>query len=189
MHLYYKMDFLNNYLTVIQKDLLLKFYYKIPIKRLPGINKVILSFNFKTSSFSLKTLMLMVIALEILTNKKSTFIISKEFNLVLKIKKGQPIGCKIILKKKHAVFFLKTLVSNDNNSLLYNSKINQKNGTSYINSLAFSNLNLFKFNQKLLEDNYHIFRILPKLNILLISRDSVHPYELLFLLHSYKFKI
>ena len=183
------MDFLNNYLTVIKKDLLLKFYYKTPIKGLPGINKVILSFNFKTSSFSFKTLMLMLIALEIITNKKSTFIISKEFNLILKIKKGQPIGCKIVLKKNHALFFLKTLMSNDNNSLLYNINVNQKNLTSYTNSLAFSNLNLFKFNQKILEDNYHIFRILPKLNILLISRDSAYPYEFLFLLRSYKFKI
>lgn len=183
------MYFLRKYSIITKKDFLLKFYYDIPPKKFPAINRVILSFNFINSNFCYKTLILMLTVLEVITNKKAKFIVSKKYSLLLKVKKGQPIGCKIVLKKNRILFFLKTLLLNDNDSLLYNGNLNYKKLLKQNNSIvAFSNLNLFKFNQKILEDNYHLFRTLPKLNVLVIS-NLINIRKFLFLLKSYKFTI
>ena len=91
------MHFLDYFYTKTLKfDLINKFYYK-ELKNLPKLKKIVLNFNCRTTN--LKTLATHLLALELITNQKSNLTISKRPNLLLKIRKGNPVGCKVILKK------------------------------------------------------------------------------------------
>lgn len=85
------------YKTVIKYDLINKFNYK-NIKELPKLKKIIL--DFKTKNFKTKTFAATLLALELISLKKCNFTTSKKPNILLKIQKGQPVGGKVILKKK-----------------------------------------------------------------------------------------
>ena len=88
-------------------DLINKFYYK-NLKELPKLKKIVLNFSCKTTE--LKPLATNLLALQLITNQKGVLTTSKRPNLLLKIKKGNPIGCKITLKKTSVLnFFNKTL--------------------------------------------------------------------------------
>ncbi len=87
------MSFLSNFqLKVLKHDLLNKFNYK-NINDLPKMKKIILNFSCRTSN--IKRLATAALALELITNKKGVLTRSKKSNILLKIRKGNPIGCKI----------------------------------------------------------------------------------------------
>ena len=85
------------YNKFIKYDLILKFNYK-NIKKIPKIKSIILNFGCKTSD--LKKLSLSFLILQLITKKQCKLNFSKKSNIFLKIRKGQPVGCQIILKKK-----------------------------------------------------------------------------------------
>ena len=89
--------FKNYYNNVIKYDLINKFYYTNH-KQIPQIINIILNFNCK--NLNVKNLVSSLVALELITMKKGIVLTSKKSNIVLKIRKGNPIGCKITLKKK-----------------------------------------------------------------------------------------
>jgi len=92
------MHFLKKYFdTIIRYDLINKFTYSNS-RLLPRFSKVILSLSRKSSN--LKDLIAMTLFFEILSNNKistSNIISYKKSNVFVKIKKGYPIGCKVIL--------------------------------------------------------------------------------------------
>lgn len=97
------MKFLKNYNeNIVKYDLINKFEYTT-INNLPKIKKIILSFNFK--KFDFKLLISALIALEIISLQKCSLLKAKKFNISLKIRKGNPIGCKVILRKNNMRFF------------------------------------------------------------------------------------
>jgi large subunit ribosomal protein L5 len=88
-----------------------KFKYT-SLKNLPKIKKVTLT--FKTKVPNLKIISTSFLALEFIAKKqtKGSFIVAKQQNLVLKIKKGNPIGCKIFLSKTIMFKFIEQLIFN-----------------------------------------------------------------------------
>jgi large subunit ribosomal protein L5 len=95
-------SFENYYINIIKYDLVNKFYYKNH-KKIPKLNKIILNFNCKNINF--KLLISSIIALELITTQKSIITSSKKSNITLKIRKGNPIGCKVTLRKEKMYFF------------------------------------------------------------------------------------
>ena len=74
-----------------------KFNYK-SIQNILKLKKVTLL--VKTTSSNLKIISSYFLIIELLTHKKPKFIKSNFKNLIIKLKIGSPIGCKIILTKK-----------------------------------------------------------------------------------------
>lgn len=92
------MFFFNKYLQhIIKYDSINALSFKEP-KQLPKLQTIVLNFGYQKSNF--KRLISGLLALEFLTSKKSRITRSKHLNVVLKIKQGAPVGCKITLKKK-----------------------------------------------------------------------------------------
>jgi large subunit ribosomal protein L5 len=166
------MNFIENYYkNIIKYDLLNRFQYK-NLKKLPRLKKIILSFSCKNSNTS--QIMPSLLALELITSQKALLTLSKNSNISLKIRKGNPVGCKVILKKKVMYNFLKNLILN----ILPNLVKFKKNSLTLENSLVFSEL----------EQQYYLFKDIPKLNISIVC-NSVNFIEFFFLLNSFKLPI
>ena len=128
-----------------------------------------MSFSCKNSNTN--QIMPSLLALELIASQKSLLTLSKNSNISLKIRKGNPVGCKVVLKKKVMYNFLKNLILN----ILPNQVKFKKNSLILKNSLVFSEL----------EQQYYLFKDIPKLNISLVC-NSINSFELFFLLNSLK---
>ena len=87
---------------IIKHDLINVFAYP-NLNELPELKKIILNFGYQKSN--LKHIISGLLALEFLSSWKGGITKSKHLNLFLKIKKGNPVGCKIVLKKNIMFFF------------------------------------------------------------------------------------
>ena len=157
----------------LKYDLINKFNY-IAVQKLPKFEKINLSFNLKKSDFNL--LVSSLVALELVTNQKGCLVRSKSFNERLKIIKGYPVGSKVNLRKEKIFFFFLKIIKNM--SVL-------KVGVNMNKNVSFQIKNLMLLKE--LEINYHFFRRLPPLNIV-INTTSSSKEELIFMLKFYKFK-
>lgn len=88
---------------VIKYDLINTFVYQNLIQ-IPRLEKIILNFGYPKPK--LKNLISGLLALEFLSSQKGKITKSRHLNVFLKIKKGNPVGCKLVLKKKHHESFL-----------------------------------------------------------------------------------
>lgn len=173
------LEYYNN--TILKLELMNKFRYN-KIEKIPKLKKIILNFGCKNSDF--KQLTKNLIALELITGKKSYFTCSKKFNISLRIKKGNPVGCKVILRKNQMHLFLIKILFEIFPKLknLHHIKLKSKtiNGISYVitNVLVFSEY----------EKNYHLFNNLPKLQITFVA-NSQSQLELKYILNSLKIPI
>ena len=103
------MFFFEIYLyKIIKYDLINTFFYQ-NLLEIPKLQKIILNFGYHKSNF--KYLVSGLLALEFITFKKGKITKSKHLNVFLKIKKGNPVGCKIILKKSLMHFFYLKLIT------------------------------------------------------------------------------
>lgn len=94
---------------IIKYDLVNTFIYR-NLMQMPKLEKIILNFGYPKSK--LKNLISGLLALEFLSSKKGEITKSKHLNIFLKIKKGNPVGCKIVLKKSIMnLFYLKLMTS------------------------------------------------------------------------------
>lgn len=172
------MFFFNKYLQhIIKYDSINAFSFKEP-KQLPKLQTIVLNFGYQKSNF--KRLISGLLALEFLTSKKSRITRSKHLNVVLKIKQGAPVGCKITLKKKimHK-FYLKLITS-----IFTKLKDPQKNRSPQnCKSVSITIENPLIFME--LENHYEIFKDMPKLDITFIT-NTKSKNELFFLLKSIK---
>jgi len=178
------MSFLNSYYQKItQYDLINKFCYK-DVNQFPKLEKIILNFGYKKSSF--KHLISGLLALESISSKKSQFTKSKYSNLFLKIKKGNPVGCKVVLKKNVMfVFYLKLLIHIFPKFKQSQTHYLKKNLKS-IKSISLTLKTPLLFPE--LENQYQFFKDLPSLNLTLLT-NSKSFNEFIFLLKSIKFFI
>lgn len=152
------------------------------IIQIPKLQKIILNFGYQKSN--IKYLLPSLLALEFIAFKKGKITKSKRLNIFLKIKKGNPVGCKITLKKSAMHFFylkLKTFVLSDiKQSQILKSQQNLK----LIKSVSFQLKNPLLFVE--LENQFQIFKDIPRLDITLVT-NSKSRKELFFLLKSIKF--
>jgi large subunit ribosomal protein L5 len=168
------------YKTVIQQDLINKFNYN-NIKELPQLKKIIL--NFKIKNFKTKTFAATLFAIELISTKKSTITTSKKPNIFLKIQKGQPVGGKVMLKKKMMYHFLALLIleifPKTNNCIKFKPS-NKNNFSIKLNNdnLTFSNL----------KEHYNLSDLIPYITII-ITTNSKTQTELFFLLRSFQFNL
>ena len=175
------MHFIENFhIKTLKHDLVNKFVYK-STKKLPSIKKIILNFGCKNND--IKYIATSLLALELISTQKSNMTLTKHSNILLKIRKGNPTGCKVTLKKKRMLnFFSKFLTEifpklKNFDGFNLNKKI-QKNAFSY--ELQDT------FNFKELEEHYYLFNILPPCNITIVTNTKTRE-ELVFILNSFKF--
>ena len=172
------MHFLNYFCTKTLKfDLINKFYYT-NLKKLPNLKQIVLNFSCKTTE--LKTLATHLIALELITNQKGIATVSKRPNLLLKIRKGNPTGCKVTLRKTS----MRNFLSKSFNETF--PKIKNFNGiivhqTVEKNAFSFSVKNTLAFSE--LAEHYYLFNNLSNLNLSFVTQTETKK-EMLFFLKS-----
>ena len=175
------MHFLEYYYqNIIQYDLLNKFRYK-NIKKLPKLQKIVLNFGCKNSD--IKNLSTALLSLELITNKRGNLIVSKNSNILLKIKKGNPVGCKVILKKTFMYNFFAKILINIFPRIKNFTEFNTQKNKLKNNAFSYKLTNALTFLE--LEQNYYLFNNLPNLNIT-VTTNTKTKKELVFLLHSFK---
>ena len=93
---------------VIKFDLVNTFTYQ-NLTQIPKLERIVLNFGYPKSK--LKNLISGLLALEFLSSKKGKMTKSRHLNLFLKVKKGNPVGCTIVLKKNLMHFFYLKLMT------------------------------------------------------------------------------
>jgi len=178
------MYFLKNYYqSIIQHDLINKFHYK-NLQNLPRLQKIVLNFGYKNSN--LKNLASALLFLELITTKRGSVTTASSPHILLKIKKGSPVGCKVILKKILMYsFFTRLLIEIFPHVKEFKNFSFQKT-TQQSNTFAYQLKNTFIFLE--LERNYNLFNNLSNLDITIITNTKTQK-ELLFLLNSCKLPI
>lgn len=179
-----KMYFFEHYFqTIVKYDLINKFKYK-NIKKLPKLRKIVLNFSCKNSDT--KQLALAMTALELITLQKGILTVTKKSNVILKLKKGEPIGCKVVLRKTNMYNFLfkilNEILPKINKFKKFNIKQN-RNNNSKINTFSFKLKNTLNFLE--LEKNYYIYQNLPFLNVTFVT-NRISFCEFIFLFQSFK---
>lgn len=170
--------FKNYYKKIIQRDFINKFSY-IYVNQIPQLKKIILNLGCKNSN--IKIIASALFSLELIATKPGFIVKSKRSNILLKIRKGTPIGCAVVLEKKQMYEFVFRLLSEVFPSLKsvsgFNSISNDKT------NFSFTLKDLVNFKE--LEKQFYLFIKLPPLNITLITNAKSRK-ELLYLLHSFK---
>lgn len=172
------MHFLNYfYKKTLKFDLINKFCYA-DLKKLPKLKQIILNFSCKTPE--LKTIATHLLALQLITKQKGTITISKRPNLLLKLRKGNPAGCKVTLRK---VSMLNFLYKNVNENFAKTKNFNGVKVNTQIekNTLSFSVKNTLNFSE--LAEHYYLFNRLSNLNLSFVTSAKTKE-EMLFLLKS-----
>jgi large subunit ribosomal protein L5 len=163
----------------LKYNLINKFFYK-NITELPFLKKVIVNFNCKTSE--IKLLSSSILALEIITLQKGSLTKSKKSNIFLKLRKGQPIGCKLELSKNNRFNFLSKLVFEILPKFKKFSHFKYKTVNNK-NTFTFKTQDILNFPE--LETNYNIFNKLKNLNITFVGNTKTSK-EMMWLLKSFK---
>lgn len=169
----------NYYEKTVKYDLINKFFYK-KIKEIPKLKKI--NLNFGCSNFDIKSLASTMLALEIITYKQGKLTKLMKSDVLLKIRKGYPVGCSLTLNKNNSYNFFLKLINEvfpklkEFKGLLINK--NQK-----VTSFSFTIKELVTFNK--LETHFYLFSNLPKLNITIITNTKTHK-ELIYLLKTLK---
>lgn len=173
------MHFFNYYTQhIVKYDLITKFRYKKLIN-IPKIKFISLRIQFKNCD--LKSLVTGLIGLELITSQKGTLIKSKVSNISVKIRKGQPIGCKLTVRQDKMLCFLTKLI---NYSVLQSRTSILKNNIQH-NVLSINISNILAFS--ILEKNYQFFKNLKNLDINIVTTPCSYT-EFLFFIKSYKLK-
>lgn len=158
-------------------DLINKFHYK-KTKNISKLKKIILNFNCKNTK--LKNLSSSLLALELITNKSGHLTKTKQSNILLKIRKGNPVGCKVVLENKQIFNFLDRFISEILPKIKNIDKLKIDN-TINRTSFCFEINDILNFKE--LENNYYIFNELNKLDLTIVFESSL---ELNFNLTSFK---
>lgn len=175
------MTFLEKYYQqVIRIDLTNKYLYT-DFKMIPNIEKIILNFGCNTSEFF--NISSAFLFLELISQKKSVLTTAKKGNVIFKIRKGNIVGCIVILTKKKMYSFLSKLLMyifpnlKDFEGIQMSQKQLLKGSFSFI----LKDFSCFKE----LEKQFYLFPKLPPLNITLLSKAKTKK-ELLYVLYSFK---
>jgi large subunit ribosomal protein L5 len=169
----------NYYKKVIKYDLINKFFYNT-LNDIPELKKIILHFGCK--SFEIKNIAAALLSLELITTKLGNITQSKRANILLKIRKGYPVGCIVILTNTIMYQFLFKLLTEvfpnlkEFKGITVSKRLGQKN-------FSFTLTDLISFKE--LEKQFYLFTNLPPLNITLVTNTKTRK-ELLYLLKSFK---
>lgn len=178
------MFFFKSYIhTIVNYDLINTFFYQ-NLKQIPTLEKIILNFGYQKANF--KHLISGLLALEFISFKKSKLTKSKHLNVFLKIKKGNPVGCKVVLKKNSMYLFYLKLITSIFPKIKEFRTVQHQRRVDSIKSVSIRLRNPLLFVE--LENQYQFFKDIPNLDITLLT-NSKSQNELFFLLKSIKFFI
>ena len=168
-----------HYTKIVRYDLINKFQYN-NINELPQIKKIIINFGCK--DFKIKNFAAILLALKLITTQSGVVTRTKTPNIFIKIQKGQPTGCKVILKKTVMYNFLSKLLIEifPNFKNLLKFKINKKTSKNFSFVLPKK---LLLFNE--LKEHYNLYNMLSDLDITIITNVKTYK-ELFFLLKSFQ---
>ena len=94
------------YNTIISKeDLLTRYQYKNAYE-MPKLDKIIVSLSLKQSRFDRRQLPKLLLASTLITNQKAKTILTKKGDASLGIRKNDPVGTKVTLRRNQALNFL-----------------------------------------------------------------------------------
>lgn len=167
------------YKKTIRYELINKFNYK-NLEELPELKKIILNFGCKSAD--IKQLSAGLLAFELILNQKGKITETKHSNIVFKIRRGNPTGCKITLSKFQSFHFFNKLI-NEIFPKLKNFFGLTLSTHSKSSVLSFVINETFCFYE--LEKHYYLFNTLPKLNITIITKSTTKQ-EMDFLLSALK---
>jgi large subunit ribosomal protein L5 len=169
----------NYYRKVVRRDLINKFSYT-HLDEIPQLKKIILNFGCKNSD--IRGIAAALLSLELITVRPGSLVKSKRSNVLLKIRKGNPVGCVVVLKKTKMYYFLFKLLS----EVFPNLKSFTGVGVSKrLEKASFSFTLKDLINFKELEKQFYLFINLPPLNITLVTNTKTKE-ELVYLLRSLK---
>lgn len=173
---------------IIKYDLINKFLYS-NTKKLPNIKKIILHFGCGNTKF--KSLSSSLLALELITTKKSWLTTSKKSNVLVKIRKGNPVGCKVLLSNKLSYIFLTWFLNEiwpwilrlytKHQLKILNLRNKKKQKTDYYyyridNPLVFYEL----------EEHFYLFTELSRLDFFLVVSSKIKKKDSNFFISSLK---
>lgn len=177
------MHFLKKYYNNnLKYEFINKFIYT-KNTHIPKLKKIILNFGCKTAD--IKQLSSSLLAFELITSQKGKLSRTKTSNILFKIRKGNPTGCKITLSKFNIFHFFSKMITEilPKLKIFFNLKSLKK--LNY-NTFSFRIKETFSFSE--LEEHYYLFNNLPVLNITIVT-SSKTKNEMIFLLKSLKFPI
>lgn len=174
------MHFVEKYYNnVIKQEYLNKFIYN-KNSEIPKLKKIILNFGCKTAD--IKQLSSSLLAFELVISQSGKLTKTKRSNILFKIRKGNPTGCKVTLSKFNIFNFLSKM------SVEIFPKL--KNFSSFNNSKKLkSNTFSYKLKETFcfyeLESHYYLFNNLPTLDVTIVT-NSKTKNEMIFLLKTLK---
>ena len=169
----------NYYKRVIRYDLINKFNYT-RLNKIPKLKKIVLNFGCK--NFEIKNIASALFSLELIAKKRGALTKSKRSNILLKIRKGNPTGCLVILENAEMYAFLLKLVVEIFPNLKEFRSLSISNRLG-MDCFSFTLMEFINFKE--LEKQFYLFTDLPPLNVILITNAKSNK-ELLYLLHSFK---
>jgi large subunit ribosomal protein L5 len=173
------MNFFENYYKrIIRQDLTNKFLFDSN-KDIPKLKKITL--NFGCTNLSIQKFAVTMLALEIITLKKGTITTTRKPNVILKIQKGQPAGCKVELKNSQIYSFITRL----NIEILPKLKNFHKFRLNNQQFNAFFQIPGNDIILKEFESHYPLFSNLPTLDINILT-NTKKDKEILYLAKSIK---
>jgi large subunit ribosomal protein L5 len=100
----------HHYSTIVQYDWITRFPSCQNSFEIPCITKICLNIGFGNTQIEKKDILKIYFLLKLLTNQEPKFTLSKKNNIILKIKKGSIVGCKVTLRKQYMYNFLEKLI-------------------------------------------------------------------------------
>ena len=168
-----------HYQSIIKYDFYNKFFLK-SVKDIPKLRKIILNFSLKDEPNLIRSLSFLSV-LELISFQKGKLTSSNVSNITFKIQKGNPVGCKVVLRKYLMYSFLSKLV------LQISPNLNQFEGIRFSllakNSLSFKIKKILLFPELL--NQYELFKNISFLHITLVgSMKNIN--KLFYLLRSFR---
>lgn len=162
------------YIKTIRYNLLNKFRYH-ESKKLPGIKKINLNFSHNTEN--IKHLSSSILAIELITKQKGTLIPSKKSNTILKLKKNNPIGCKVTLRKTNMFrVLLRFVFEVFPNTKVYYTLNNNKLITEHL--VMKTKQSTYVFEE--IDKHYYLFNTLPSLNFAILTNATKVEQKFIF---------
>jgi len=178
------MFFFDSYLqTVINYDFINIFSFK-ELTQIPKLKKIVLNFGYQKSNF--KSFLYSMLALEFISLKKGKLTKSRYLNICLKIKKGNPVGYKVILEKNAMNSFFIKLGTSIFSKIKYSQTPKIQWNAKLLKAISFQIKNPLLFKE--LESQFPIFKNLKRLDVTLITTCRSQK-ELCFYSKSTKFWI
>ena len=174
----------NYYNQVIKVDFVNKYNYYETSLDIPKLEKIIL--NFGSKNLDLFVLSSSLLFLELITRKKGSVTRAKRSNVLLKIRKGNIVGCTVVLTKTKMYDFLFKLLVNIFPNLKNFDGIKVVREKLLKKSFSFTIKDFVCFKE--LEKQFYLFSKLPPLNITILSNAKTKK-EMLYLMQSFKLPV